>query len=60
MELTGVEPVSALGISISLVHRLSFSYPQSGECPLSRTIGFSSKVLDSHQLEVMNCSIRWG
>lgn len=30
VELTGVEPVSALGISTSLIHRLSFSNPQAG------------------------------
>jgi hypothetical protein len=30
VELTGVEPVSALGISSSLIHRLSLSNPQAG------------------------------
>jgi hypothetical protein len=45
MELTGVEPVSALGIGTSLIHRFSVSDPQRGNRPLSRTMGFSSKVL---------------
>lgn len=60
MELTGVEPVSALGINTSLVHRFSVSDPQRGNRPLSRTIGFSGKVLASYQPEAVNWSIRWG
>jgi hypothetical protein len=45
MELTGVEPVSALGINTPLFHRFSFSDPRSGNRPLSRTVGCSGKVL---------------
>ena len=47
MELTGVEPVSALVIDSPIAHRLSFSYPRSGNRPLSRTVGCSGKVLAS-------------
>jgi hypothetical protein len=36
VELTGVEPVSKLGINTSLVHRFSFSDPRSGNPSLSR------------------------
>lgn len=45
MELTGVEPVSALGINTPLVHRFSLSNPQGGNRPLSRTMGFSGDFL---------------
>lgn len=45
MEPTGVEPVSALGINQPIVHRFSSSNPQSGNHPLSRMMGFPSKVL---------------
>lgn len=45
MELTGVEPVSALGSNTSLIHRFSLSDPQGGNRHLSPTVGFSSKVL---------------
>ncbi len=45
MELTGVEPVSALVISASLIHRLSFSNPRSGNRLLSQTMGCSGEVL---------------
>jgi hypothetical protein len=44
VELTGVEPVSKLGISIPIVHRFSFSNPRSGNRSLSRTAGCSGKV----------------
>jgi hypothetical protein len=40
MELTGVEPVSALGINTPIVHRFSFSNPQSGNRQLSQAMGF--------------------
>jgi hypothetical protein len=40
MELTGVEPVSALGINTPIIHRFSFSNPQSGNRHLSPTVGF--------------------
>lgn len=33
MELTGVEPVSALAIRRLLLHRLSLSNPQAGTVP---------------------------
>jgi len=46
MELTGVEPVSALAISSSFIHRLSFSNPQSGNRHLSRTMGCSVESLN--------------
>jgi hypothetical protein len=36
VELTGVEPVSKLGINTPLIHRLSSSNPQNGNSPLSR------------------------
>jgi hypothetical protein len=36
MELTGVEPVSKLGINASFIHRFSFSNPRSGNPTLSR------------------------
>jgi hypothetical protein len=51
MELTGVEPVSALVISTSLVHRFSLSNPQGGNRSLSRTMGCSGKVLASDRPE---------
>ncbi len=54
MELTGVEPVSALGISTSLIHRFSFSDPQSGNRPLSRTVGCSGEVLANVRPEAHN------
>ena len=54
MELTGVEPVSALGISTPLIHRLSFSDPRSGNRSLSRTVGCSGKVLPSHRPEAVS------
>jgi len=60
VELTGVEPVSALGISTPFIHRLSFSDPRSGNRPLSRTVGCSGKVLASNRPEAVNWSIRWG
>ena len=37
MELTGVEPVSALSNNTPLIHRLSLSNPQGGSRSLSRT-----------------------
>ena len=46
MELTGVEPVSALGSDLPLIHRLSFFYPRSGDRRLSPTVGCSSKGLN--------------
>jgi len=45
MEPTGVEPVSALGISTLFVHRFSFSDPRSGNRRLSLTMGFSGEGL---------------
>ena len=41
MELTGVEPVSALSINTPLIHRFSPSNPQGGNRHLSRTVGCS-------------------
>ncbi len=41
VELRRVELLSALGIITTLIHRFSFSYPRSGNRPLSRTMGFS-------------------
>ncbi len=41
MELTGVEPVSALSINTPLIHRLSPSNPQGRNRHLSRTVGCS-------------------
>ena len=52
MELTGVEPVSAMVIRTSFVHRFSFIYPRSGDRLLSQAMGFSSEVLVSSQPEV--------
>ncbi len=60
MELTGVEPVSALGISTSFVHRFSVSDPQRGNRSLSRTVGFFGNVLASYRPKAVNWSIRWG
>lgn len=60
MELTGVEPVSALGISTALIHRLSPSHPQDGNRPLSRTMGCSSEVLAGNRPEAVSQGIRWG
>jgi len=54
MELTGVEPVSALGISTPLIHRFSFSNPRSGNRSLSRTMGCSGNVLASHRPEAVD------
>ena len=45
VEPTGVEPVSALGIDLPFIHRFSSSNPQSGNHPLSRMVGCSSRVL---------------
>ncbi len=45
MELTGVEPVSALSNHASLIHRYSLSNPQGGSFPLSRKQDASMKVL---------------
>jgi len=45
MELTGVEPVSALSNHVSLIHRYSLSNPQGGSFPLSRKQDASVKVL---------------
>ena len=45
MELTGVEPVSALSNNTPLIHRLSLSNPLGGNRSLSRTVGCSGKVL---------------
>ncbi len=53
MELTGVEPVSALGISTPFIHRFSASNPQRGNRPLSRTMGCSGKVLARYRPEAV-------
>ena len=45
MELSGIEPLSAMGIDFPIIHRFSFSNPRSRNRLLSRTMGFSSKVL---------------
>ncbi len=61
MELTGVEPVSKLGINIPLIHRFSFSGPRSGNptlYPVGRIPGFDLKVV-SNPINETN-SIRWG
>ena len=47
MELTGVEPVSALAISSLFIHRLSLSNPQGENRLLSQTVGCSGKDLDN-------------
>ncbi|EDX78339.1 hypothetical protein MC7420_6992 [Coleofasciculus chthonoplastes PCC 7420] len=39
MEPTGIEPVSALGIYLPIIHRFSPSHPQGGNHPLSRMVG---------------------
>jgi hypothetical protein len=54
MELTGVEPVSALGINTPFIHRFSFSNPRSGNRLLSQTVGCSGEVLVSNQPEVVS------
>ena len=51
MELTGVEPVSALVIITSLIHRFSFSRPRSGNRLLSQTVGCSGKVFANDRPE---------
>lgn len=53
VELTGVEPVSALGISTPFIHRFSFSDPRSGNRPLSRTVGCSGKGLARYRPEAV-------
>jgi hypothetical protein len=61
MELTGVEPVSKLGINIPLIHRFSFSSPRSGNptlYPVGRIPGFDLKLV-SNPINEHN-SIRWG
>ena len=61
MELTGVEPVSKLGINTPLIHRFSFSSPRSGNptlCPVGRTPGFDLKLVSNPINETK--SIRWG
>jgi hypothetical protein len=60
MELTGVEPVSALGINIPLIHRFSLSDPQGGNRHLSPTVGFFGEVLAGSLPKETNLSIRWG
>ncbi len=45
MEPTGVEPVSALGISTLFIHRFSLSNPRGRNRHLSLTVGFSGKGL---------------
>lgn len=45
MELTGVEPVSALSINTPLIHRLSPANPWGRNRHLSRTVGCSSERL---------------
>ena len=59
MELTGVEPVSKLGINIPFIHRLSLSDPQGGNCLLSRTMGFSGDFLcqQAYQRQLANASV---
>ena len=44
VEPTGIEPVSALGIDLSIAHRLSPSDPQGGNHPLSRMTGCFGEV----------------
>ena len=51
MELTGVEPVSALSNHVSLIHRFSLSNPQGRSFPLSRKQDASVKVLASAPTE---------
>ncbi len=61
MELTGVEPVSKLGINTPLIHRFSFSSPRSGNptlCPVGRTPRFGLKLVSNPINETK--SIRWG
>lgn len=47
VEPTGIEPVSALGIDLPLIHRLSPSDPQGGNRSLSRTVGYFGNILAS-------------
>ncbi len=47
MELTGIEPVSSLGIDSPFIHRLILSNPQGGNRSLSRTMGCTGLVLAS-------------
>jgi hypothetical protein len=60
MELTGVEPVSALDINIPFIHRFSLSNPLSGNRHLSPTVGFFSDFLADCPLKETSLSIRWG
>lgn len=53
MELTGIEPVSALAIRTPFIHRFSLSRPQGGSRQLFLTMGFSSEVLANQGLEAM-------
>lgn len=47
MELSGIEPLSALGIDPPIIHRLSPSNPQGENQHLSRLVGCSGEVLAS-------------
>ena len=47
MELSGIEPLSALGINPPIVHRFSPSNPQGKNQPLSRLVGCSGNILIS-------------
>ena len=61
VELTGVEPVSALAIGSLLIHRLSFVDPRSGDRLLSQTMGCSGKGLCYADDQRQPASrIRWG
>lgn len=51
MELTGIEPVSALAICTPFIHRFSLSSPQGGSRQLFLTMGFSGEVLASQPPE---------
>ena len=44
VEPTGIEPVSALGIDLPFIHRLSPSDPLGGNHPLSRMTGCFGEV----------------
>ncbi len=61
MEPTGIEPVSAMGIDLALVHRLSSVDPWSGDRQLSLTVGCSGEVFTraNDQRRQSGC-IRWG